>query len=93
MARHYISEQEGVGYIVVQLDTEENWFLSTRNVCCFGWRQSDAMEFRDDCNSGKIEDGRIKYLMDKYTDEPYQYLGKGRIRKLAETGGYGSTGR
>lgn len=43
---HYIIEQPGVGYIVAQLETEDNWFLSNRYVRNFGWRQSDAIEFR-----------------------------------------------
>ena len=81
---HYIIEQPGVGYIVAQLETEDNWFLSNRYVRNFGWRQSDAIEFRNDCNSGKIDDKRIKLLMDTYTDQPYQYLGKGNLRKQKE---------
>lgn len=81
MARHYIINQEGVGYIVAQLETEENWFLPNRYVRNFGYRQSDAMEFRDDCNSGKISDKRIRLYMLTYTDQPYKYLGNGNVQR------------
>ena len=73
MAHHYIVNQPGVGYIVAQLETEDNWYMSNRYVANFGDCQSDAIEFRDDCNNGKIEPRRIKMLMDKYTDKPYKY--------------------
>ena len=73
MAHHYIVNQPGVGYIVAQLESEDSWYMSNRYVVKFGDRQTDAIEFRDDCNNGKIEPRRIKMLMDKYTDKPYIY--------------------
>ncbi len=81
MTRHYIINQPGTGYIVAQLEDEYNWCLSNRYVRNFGYRQSDAIEFRNDCNSGRIDERRINFLMDTYTPEPYQYLGKGILRK------------
>lgn len=84
MARYYIINQPEVGYIVAQLETDSNWYMSNRYVRCFGDRQSDAMEFRDDCNEGKIDPKRIKLLMDNYTDQPYKYMGKGILRKLKD---------
>lgn len=81
MAHYYIHNNAGVGYIVAQLENEDNWFRSCRFVCNFGDRQTDAFEFRDDCNNGKIDERRINYLMDKYTDIPYKYMGKGILKK------------
>ncbi len=84
MTSYYIINQEGIGYVVAELATEENWHLGNRYVCNFGYRQSDAMEFRNDCNDGKIEPRRIKYLMDNYTRQPYKYCGKGILKKQKE---------
>lgn len=81
MTRYYIHNNAGVGYIVAQLEDESNWFRSCRFVCNFGDRQSDAFEFRDDCNNGVIPENRIKFLMDKYTDTPYKYMDRGILKK------------
>lgn len=35
MAHHYIVNQPGVGYIVAQLETEDNWHTSNRYVANF----------------------------------------------------------
>ena len=86
MVNYYIDLQPGVGYVVTQLDTDglDNGFLSNRYVRNFGDRQSDAIEFRNDCNNGKIEERRIKLLMKTYTVQPYKYMGKGVLRKQKE---------
>lgn len=83
MASYYIDQQPGIGYVVTQLDTAnlDDGYLSNRYVRNFGDRQTDAIEFRDDCNNGKIDPRRIKLLMDTYTPQPYKYLGKGNLRK------------
>ncbi len=78
---HYIINRPGVGYIVAQLESADNWYLANRRVCNFGYRQSDAIEFRNDCNRGVIKGNRIRHLMDKYTDTPYKYMGKGILKK------------
>lgn len=80
MIRFYINLIPGVGYVVTRLETDGGDY-SNRYVRNFGDRQSDAMEFRDDCNNGKIDEIRIKLLMDTYTCLPYKYLGKGNLRK------------
>ena len=83
MRKFYIDLQPGVGYVVALLDTDglDNGFLSNSYVRNFGFRQSDAIEFRNDCNDGKIDDSRIKLLIKTYTQQPYKYLGKGNLRK------------
>ncbi len=83
MAHYYIDNQPSVGYVVAQLDTSglDDGYLSNRYVRNFGDRQSDAIEFRDDCNNGKIDPRRIKLLKDTYTPQPYKYLGNGNLRK------------
>lgn len=83
MISYYISLQPGVGYVVTQLDTDgiEHGCLSNRYIRNFGDRQSDAIEFRNDCSNGKIDERRIKLLMQTYTTQPYKYLGKGTLRK------------
>ena len=55
MRKFYIDLQPGVGYVVALLDTDglDNGFLSNSYVRNFGFRQSDAIEFRNDCNDGK----------------------------------------
>ncbi len=69
-----------VGYIVTRLEQEDG-FISTRNICCFGYSQPDAIRFCDDINAGKISPARIERLMDNYTDQPYKYCGKGILKK------------
>ena len=61
MASYYIDQQPGIGYVVTQLDTAnlDDGYLSNRHVRNFGDRQTDAIEFRDDCNNGKIDPRRI----------------------------------
>lgn len=81
MAEYYINNNAGVGYIVAQLDQDGNGYFSNRFIRNFGERQTDAIEFRNDCTSGKIDYKRIKSLCDTYTDQPYKYLGKGILRK------------
>lgn len=81
MAEYYINNNAGVGYIVAQLDTDGKGYFSSRFIRNFGDRQTDAIEFRNDCTNCKIDYKRIKYLCDTYTDQPYKYLGKGILRK------------
>lgn len=78
MPRYYTINQPGVGYIVAQL-SEGDGYIGNRYVRCFGDRQSDAFEFRNDCNAGRIDPRRIAYMCDTYTDVPYRYYGKGRL--------------
>ena len=54
---------------------------SVAPVRCFGYRQTDAIEFRNDCNSGRIDESRIRLLVKTYSDIPYKYLGNGNLRK------------
>lgn len=84
MARFYIHNNTGVGYVVACMEEESDGYYSCRFVRNFGSRQSDAIEFRDDCNDGKVDYKRIKLLMDTYTEQPYRYMGKGIIRKQKE---------
>ncbi len=77
----YIQNIPGVGYIVTAMENDNDGYISTRYLRNFGDRQSDAIEFRDDCRDGKIEYKRVKQLADTYTDTPYRYLGKGNVRK------------
>lgn len=81
--RYYTLTLPGVGYIVAQL-SEGDGYIGNRYVRCFGDRQSDAFEFRNDCNSGMIDYKRIEQLMNTYTDEPYEYQGKGILKKTQE---------
>ena len=80
---YYIRNQPGVGYIVCQLERDEV-SIGCSFVRNFGYRQSDAIEFRNDCNNGKIDEKRIKLLIKTYTDQPYKYLGHGTLRKNKE---------
>lgn len=63
------------------MEENNDGYISCRFVRNFGDRQTDAIEFRNDCNNGKIDDRRVKLLMDTYTDQPYIYLGKGNLKK------------
>lgn len=81
----YIQNIPGVGYIVTAMENDNDGYISTRYLRNFGERQSDAIEFRDDCRNGKIDYKRIKQLADTYTDTPYRYLGKGNVRKTNES--------
>ena len=81
MAHYYISNIEGVGYVVTQMDTDGKGYYSCSFVRNFGDRQTDAIEFRDDCNNCKIDYTRIKLLVKTYTEQPYKYMGKGVLRK------------
>lgn len=81
MAHFYINNNTGVGYIVACMEENNDGYISCRFVRNFGSRQTDAIEFRNDCNDGKIDDRRIKLLMNTYTDQPYRYLGKGNLKK------------
>ena len=80
MAEYFISSQE-IGYVVMRLESDGNGWYSSGSIRNFGDRQSDAIEFRDDCRNGKIEPKRINELVRTYTDSPYKYLGKGNVRK------------
>ena len=84
MSHYYINNNVGVGYIVACMEENDCGYISCRFVRNFGDRQTDAIEFRNDCNNGKIDDRRLKLLKDTYTDQPYQYLGKGHIKKLKQ---------
>ncbi len=81
MAQFYI-EHNAKGYVVARLEVGS--CPSVRYIRNFGDRQGDAMRFRDDCNSGKIDDKRVKQLADTYTPQPYKYLGRGRLAKDRE---------
>lgn len=81
MAHFYITNKPGVGYIVTCMGIDEGGYEQNGFVRNFGDRQSDAIEFRNDCNNGKIDDRRIKLLMNTYTNQPYIYLGKGNLKK------------
>lgn len=84
MARYYIHNNTGVGYVVACMEENCEGYLSCRFVRNFGDRQTDAIEFRDDCNNGKIDERRLKLLKETYTEQPYKYMGKGIIRKKTE---------
>ncbi len=81
--RYYICQVPGVGYVVTQLERDD-YIIGNAYVRNFGDRQTDAIEFRDDCNNGKISENRIKLLIKTYTPQPYKYLGKGNLRKNKE---------
>lgn len=84
MIHYYIRNEVDIGYIVARVATDEDFIegcYSCGFICNFGYRQSDAMAFRDDCKEGRIDPKRIKFLMDKYTDTPYKYMGKGILKK------------
>ena len=83
MAEYFISNQE-IGYVVMRLESDGNGWYSSDSIRNFGCRQTDAIEFRDDCRNGKIEPKRINQLIQSYTDQPYKYLGKGNVRKNRE---------
>ena len=80
MAHYFISLENG-NYIVTQMAADSNGYFSCRPVRNFGDRQTDAIEFRNDCNDGKIDDHRIELLVKSYTQQPYQYMGKGNLKK------------
>lgn len=81
MAEYYIANNAGIGYVVKRLESDGNGWYSSDSIRNFGDRQTDAIEFRDDCRNGKIEPKRINELVRTYTDLPYKYLGKGNVRK------------
>lgn len=76
MVHYYIDNREGVGYVVMRNED----YCNGRNGCGpirnFGDRQTDAIEFRNDC--------RIRLMVRTYTSQPYKYLGKGRLHKYNE---------
>ncbi len=77
---HFFKRYEsGKGYIVMMMDNDN--VPSVAPVRCFGHRQTDAIEFCNDCNSGRIDESRIRLLVRTYSDVPYKYLGKGNLRK------------
>lgn len=81
MAQFYITNNPGVGYIVTCMGIDEGGYERNDFVRNFGDRQTDAIEFRNDCNNGKIEDSRVRLLIKSYTQQPYIYLGKGNLKK------------
>lgn len=83
MARYFISNQE-IGYVVMRMQSEGDGWYSTDCIRNFGDRQTDAIEFRDDCRNGKIEPKRIQMLINTYTEQPYKYVGRGNVRKDKE---------
>lgn len=84
MAEFYIANNTGVGYVVRRLQSDGNGWYSCDSIRNFGYRQTDAIEFRNDCSNGKIEPKRIEQLIKTYTDQPYKYIGKGNVRKNKE---------
>ncbi len=83
MIHFFIDNREGAGYVVMYCTAYESGWYSSASILNFGDRQSDAIEFRNDCTRGLIDFGRIKALAGKYTDRnAYRYLGDGRIRKI-----------
>lgn len=80
MTRFFISNRE-IGYVVMRLEDDGEGWISTDSIRNFGDRQTDAIEFRDDCNDGMIDDKRLKLLIQTYTEQPYKYMGKGILRK------------
>ena len=79
MIHFFIRYESGKGYIVMMMDNDN--IPSVAPVRCFGYRQTDAIEFRNDCNSGRIDESRIRLLVKTYSDIPYKYLGNGNLRK------------
>lgn len=85
MVHYYIRNNTGIGYVVAQLLTGDDFIpgcSSCNNIRNFGYRQSDAIEFRNDLRKGLIPESRIKQLVKSYTEQPYRYLGNGNLRKL-----------
>lgn len=83
MTHYFIDNREGVGYVVMYATDWQEGCASNGSILNFGDRQSDAIEFRDDCRRGTIAPNRIKALADKYTDKNvYRYLGEGRVHKV-----------
>ncbi len=84
MVGYYISNQS-IGYVVMRYTSGEDFIdgcFSTDSIRNFGDRQTDAIEFRNDLRNGLVPESRIRQLVKTYTDVPYQYLGKGNLRKL-----------
>lgn len=82
MMHFFIDNRVGVGYVVMYATDFCDGCASSGSILNFGDRQSDAIEFRDDCKRGTIAPNRIKALSAKYTDRnAYRYLGAGRVRK------------
>ncbi len=80
MIHFFKSYEVGKGYIVNRMNTDQ--VPSVQKVRCFGDRQTDAIEFSRDCAAGIIiQESRVNLLIRTYSDTPYQYLGKGRLRK------------
>ena len=79
----HVTLQEDVGYIVTLVETEENReFVSSFLICNFGMFRADAEKFRTDCEKGIVSEKQLKKLTGaNYTDTPYAYLGKGRLKK------------
>ena len=84
MVHYYIDNREGAGYVVMRNED----YCNDRNGCGpirnFGDRQTDAIEFRNDCRNGVIDESRIRLMVRTYTSQPYKYLGKGRLHKYSE---------
>lgn len=82
MGRFFITHESG---IVVNY-TEGEWADSKPHpVCNFGDRQSDAIEFRDDCQKELFSMQRVKILMRIYTPHTkFRYAGKGTLKKQTQ---------
>lgn len=82
MSRFFIACEVGVGYVVEEIAPD--CVPSIRKVRCFGQRQGDAIEFRNACNNGKIDERRVEMLVSSYSRVAYRYLGKGCLAKEKE---------
>lgn len=77
--RCFIDKKPGVGYVVTELELDR--YARPYPIRNFGDRYSDAIEFRNDCERGVIPEHRINFLIRTYTNQPYQYLGNGNLKK------------
>jgi hypothetical protein len=77
--RNFIDKKPGIGYVVTELELDR--YAKPHPIRNFGDRQSDAIEFRNDCERGVISEQRINLFIRTYTNTPYQYLGNGNLKK------------
>lgn len=80
MIRYIKEVVHEVGYVVSELD-DSRVRDRIRPICCFGWWQYCAIEFRNDCENGIITPNRIEMLIRHYTNQPYTYTERGVLRK------------
>lgn len=73
---------EYAGWVVKEADLDwANGFLSVSSICNFGEFRADAERFLEDINNGLITKKQLERMSAEYTDQPYEYLGRGKIRK------------